>query len=286
MHFGRKPRAANTNMIGQPQCFLSNWKKTVTKNILAKRTELLVFTIHDSDREIADYLKADRRQERYRPESSKFKKYQFYEQQDKPISMKCSFKTNKTLTAVGETDDTVTTADGKITRKKLASFPLKFQPQKKSEEARKPTNWCRRCGKFSQGDLCETHRRLMGEMLKQDETSTSKSSPKMPNRETEERTVITITTDSQTTDGEGDSIAAVENTEADEVTEIRAPPSTTITCRTLTAETPIPSSPIGCSTEISTSTNGRDLTATPTRPSDTITESPEGGKVCGSEGVG
>ena len=106
----------------------------------------------------------------------------------------------------------------------------------------------------------------------------------MPDRETEEGTVITITTDSQTTDGEGDSIAAGENTEADEVTEIHALPPTTTTCRTLTAETPMPSSPIGCRTEISTRTNGRDLTATPTRPSDTITESPEGGKVYGSEG--
>ena len=45
----------------------------------------------------------------------------------------------------------------------------------------------------------------------------------------------------------------------------------------------MPSSPISCSTEISTSTNGRDFTATPTRPSDTITESPEGDKVYGSE---
>ena len=46
----------------------------------------------------------------------------------------------------------------------------------------------------------------------------------------------------------------------------------------------MPSSPINCNTEISTRTNGRDLTASPTRPSDTIiTESPEGGKVYGSE---
>ena len=122
----------------------------------------------------------------------------------------------------------------------------------------------------------------MGERLKQDK-ATSKSFPKMPNREPEERTVITITTDSQITDGEGDSIAAGENTEADEVTEIHAPPPTTITSRTLTAETPMPSSPIGSSTEISYRTNGRDFTATPTRPSDTITESPEGGKVYCSE---
>ena len=105
----------------------------------------------------------------------------------------------------------------------------------------------------------------------------------MPSRETEERTVITITTDSQSTDGEGNSIAADENTGADEVTEIHASPTTVTTGCKLTAETPMPSSPIGCSTEISTRTNGRDPMATPTRPSDTLTESPEGGKVYGSK---
>ena len=124
----------------------------------------------------------------------------------------------------------------------------------------------------------------MGERLKQDEASTSKSFPKIPSRETEEKTVITITTDSQTTNGEGNSTAADENTEADEVTEIHAPPLTTTTGRTLTGETPMPSSSIGRSTEISTRTNGRDPTATPTRPSDTITESPEEGNVYGSKG--
>ena len=46
----------------------------------------------------------------------------------------------------------------------------------------------------------------------------------------------------------------------------------------------MPSSSIGRSTEISTRTNGRDPTATPTRPSDTITESPEEGNVYGSKG--
>ena len=127
--------------------------------------------------------------------------------------------------------------------------------------------------------LRETHRRLMVERLKQDEASTNKSFPKMPSHETEERTLITITPVSQTTDGERNSIAADENTEADEVMEIHAPPPTATTCRTLTAETPMPSSPIGCSTEISTRTNGQDPTATPTRPSNTITELPEGSKV-------
>ena len=33
MHFGRKPRTAITNLIGQPECLLSNWKKTPTNYI-------------------------------------------------------------------------------------------------------------------------------------------------------------------------------------------------------------------------------------------------------------
>ena len=233
---------------------------------LAQPTELQVFTIHDSDGEMADYLVLNDNKKRSRSVSPNFKQCQFYENEDEPNDMKCRFKTNKTLTAMRETDHTVTTADGKVLHKKLASNPLNFQSPKKPEEARKSTNLCSRCGKFSQGDLCETHRRLIAEKLKQDEASTSKSFPKMPNRETEERTVITVTTDTKTIDEEGDRKAVGENTEADEVTEIQAPPPTTTTGRTLTAETPMPSSPIGGSTEISTRTNKRDLTATPTRP--------------------
>ena len=124
----------------------------------------------------------------------------------------------------------------------------------------------------------------MESKLKKDEAGTSKSFPKMPTSKTEKRTVITITTDSQTTDGEENSIAADKVTEAFEVMEIRAPLPTTTASQTLTTETPMPTLPIGCSTAISTRTNGRDPTATSTRPSDTITESLEGGKVHGSGG--
>ena len=56
MHFGWKPRTPITNLIGQPSCLLTNWKKTVTKYISAQPTELHVFTIHDSDGELPDYL--------------------------------------------------------------------------------------------------------------------------------------------------------------------------------------------------------------------------------------
>ena len=38
MHLGRKPRTAITKFIVQPSCLLSNWKKTLTKYILAQPT--------------------------------------------------------------------------------------------------------------------------------------------------------------------------------------------------------------------------------------------------------
>ena len=56
MHFGREPRTPITIMIGQPTCLLSNWKTTITKYVLGQPAELHVFTIHDSDGELTDYL--------------------------------------------------------------------------------------------------------------------------------------------------------------------------------------------------------------------------------------
>ena len=164
----------------------------MTKYILAQPTELQVFTIHDSDGELVVYIVLNDNKKRTDSVSQNFREYQFYETENEPNTMKCTFKTNKTLTAVRETGHTITLADRKIIHKKLASNPLKFQPTKKREEARKPTNRCRRCDKFSQGNLCDTHKRLMIESnLKEDEAGRSKSFPKMPTHETEERTVIT-----------------------------------------------------------------------------------------------
>ena len=282
LYFGRKPRMAITNMIGQPSCLLSNWKKTVTKYISAQMSELQVLTIHDSDGEMADYLVLNENEKRPRSVSQNFKQYQFYEKEDNPNPMKCRFEVNKTLTDVRETGHTITTADEKTVHKKLASNPLKIQPPQKPEESRKSTSRCRRCGKFSQGDFCETHKRLISEKLVKDEASTSKSFPKIPNRDAEEeRTVITITKDIQTDNSEGDSNAADEHPEADEIPEIDAPPPTTATGHTLTAETPMPSSPIGCSTGIGTRINGWNPTATPTKSSDTTVEPSEEGRVYG-----
>ena len=35
MHLGRRPRTALTNLIGKPECLLSNWKRTITNYIFS-----------------------------------------------------------------------------------------------------------------------------------------------------------------------------------------------------------------------------------------------------------
>ena len=149
-----------------------------------------MFTIHDSDGELADYLVLNDSKKKNRSVSQSLKEYKFYEKEDKRNAMKCRFKTKKKLTAVKETDHIVTTADVRVIHKKPASNPLKFQPAKRAEESRKPPNRCRRCDKFSQDEYCDTHKRMMAEASgktrrQQDETGTSTSFPKLPMREQE-----------------------------------------------------------------------------------------------------
>ena len=152
MHYGRKPRTAITNLIGRSECLLSNWKKTLTNYVSAQPTELQMFTINDSDGEMADYLIFNDSKKRNRSVSKEFKQYQFFEKENKPNAMKCRFKTNKILTAVNETKHTITTSDGKIIHKKVSSKPIKFQLPKKPEEKKKQTN---RCGKSDAENLAK-----------------------------------------------------------------------------------------------------------------------------------
>ena len=77
MHFGRKPRIAITNLIGQPECLLSNWKKTLTNYISAQPTELQMFTINDSEGEMADYIVLNDSKKRARSVSPEFTEYEF-----------------------------------------------------------------------------------------------------------------------------------------------------------------------------------------------------------------
>ena len=80
-----------------------------------------------------------------------------------------------------------------------------------------------------------------------DEAGTSHSFPKLPLWEPEETTVITITTGSQTTDAEESTYKEGSISETAEVTEVDAPPPTAATSRTLSAQTPMPTSRLGCS---------------------------------------
>ena len=135
-------------------------EENTNKYILAQQTELQVVIINDAEGEMADYLVLIDTRKRSRSVSRKFKKYQFLEKENKPNSMKCSFKTDKILTARKETDHTVTTSDGRTIHKTLASKPLKFQTLRKPDDPRRTITRCKRCGKFSSGKFCETHRHL------------------------------------------------------------------------------------------------------------------------------
>ena len=93
--------------------------KKISKYVSAQPAEVQVFTIHDSDEELADYLVVNESKKRGRSVSENFKEHQFFETETNPNSMKCRFETKKLLTAVKETNHTVTTSDGKMIHKKL-----------------------------------------------------------------------------------------------------------------------------------------------------------------------
>ena len=195
LHHGRTPRTPITHLTGQSACLLTNWKKTLTSYILVQPAELQVFTIHDSDGELTDYLVLNESRKRGRSVSDNFKNYQFFEKETKPNAMKCRFKTDKILTAAKESKHTITTTDGKTIHRKLASNPLKFQLSKKADETRKPTKRCTRCGRFSNEDLCDTHKRVKSEQQKQ--STSAETFPTMPAKQTEEIPDITVISDSQ-----------------------------------------------------------------------------------------
>ena len=251
MHLGRKPRTALTNLIGKPECLLSNWKRTLTNYILAQPTELQVVTINDAEGEMADYLVLNDIRKRNRSVSREFKKYQFFEKENKPNSMKCGFKTNKVLTAVKETDHTVTTSEGKVIHKKLASKPLKFQTLKKTEEQRRAISRCRKCGKFSSGELCEAHRNLDNNNNDALEgPSTSHALPTMPEKRKFKRVVMYDSSShksdpTDTSPGEDDLDSEGEEEEREE-TDIRAEIGREI--ERLREQTPAPTMQVGCST--------------------------------------
>ena len=84
MHFGRKPRTAITNLIGRPECLLSNWKKTLTNYVSAQPTELQMFTINDSEGEMDNYMVLNNSKKRARSVGREFRQYQFFKRKTNP----------------------------------------------------------------------------------------------------------------------------------------------------------------------------------------------------------
>ena len=187
---------------------------------------------------------------RARSVSREFEQYQFFEKENKPNAMKCRFKTNEILTAVNKTKHTVTASEGKIIHKKLVSKPIKFQLSKKPEEKRRPTNRCIKCGKFSQGNYCDTHKRVYGAPKDTDEPSCSYTLPTRPEK-------WSTYGDITVTDTESDS--PNKQDEPAEKNESQTNTTTTVTETKPTEEentpevnTPPPSTPVKCSTSYGT----------------------------------
>ena len=179
------------------------------------------------------------------------------------------FQSKQILTAVAGTDDTVTTSEGRVIHKKLASRPLKCQTSRKPEEPRKATNRCRRCGTFSSGELCEKHLRLKAASQNDNnnEPSTSHTLPTMPTTSTKKKRTYSrvITYDSSSHDSESNTNHAGNDSSDEE----ELPDDTVLRTEIgreidrIRSQTPTPASPIGCSTEIATDIAQPDTSGTP-----------------------
>ena len=260
-----KPRTALTNLIGNPECLLSNWKRTLTNYISAQPTALQVVTINNFEGEMADYLVLNDTRKRGRSVSGNFKKYQFYEKENKPNSMKCGFKANKILTAVNETGHTITTSEGRVIHKKLASKTLKFQTSRRSDEQRRAIIRCRRCGKFSSAEICETHQRQDSNNNAADiEPSTSHALRTMPMKKKRNHNRVVMYDSSSRESNLSD--ASVDGDSSDteddpEETNLRAEIGRER--ERLRDQTPTLTSPIGCCTELANNPPQSDHSGTP-----------------------
>ena len=192
---------------------------------------------------------------RGRSVSRNFKKYQFFEKEKKPDSIKCGFKADQILTAIKETDHThtISTSEGKIIHIKLASKPLKFQISRKLDELRKTISRCRRCGKFSSDEYCETHWRLktdgdLNNNQADNEAGTSRTIPTMPSKKLTYSRVVMYDSSSRDSDSMVPNVDK-ESSDTDsnsEETSLKAEIGRQI--KTLRAQTPTMTSPFGCST--------------------------------------
>ena len=227
--------------------FFVAWPESGFRLLLsAQPTELQMFTINDSEGEMANYMVLNDSKKGVRSVSRELKQYQFFEKENKPNAMICKFKTNKLLTAVIETKHTVTTSEGKIIHKKLASKPIKFQLSKKPEEKRRPTNRCIRCGKFSQGNYCDTHKRVYGVPKDTDEPSCSYTLQTMPEKKSTFGDITVTDTESDSPNKQDESaeknepqtnttttVTETQPTEEENTPEVNTPPrSTPVQCTT------------------------------------------------------
>ena len=193
--------------------------------------------------------------------------------------MKCNFKTDKFLTAVKETDHTVTTSEGRIIHKKLAFKPLIFQTSKRTDEQqRRVINRCCKCGTFSSGEFCGTHQQPETEHYDQnnntaeDETTTSQTLPTMPSKKKRNYNRVVVYDSSSRDSNSIDTSAEKDSTDTEDDTEgadLRADIGREI--ERLRAQTPLPTSPIGCSTEGPGNTAQPDHSGTPIHGQETIT---------------
>ena len=150
------------------------------------------------------------------------------------------------LTAVNETEHTITTSEGKIIHKKLASNPIKFQSSKKPEEKRKQTNRCIRCGKFSQGNYCDTHNRVYGVTKDTDGPNCSYTLPTMPEKRSTYGDVNAMDTESDSQNKQSETAEMDEPSTNNTATATEIQP--TEEEATPEINTPPPSTPVQCST--------------------------------------
>ena len=203
-----------------------------------------MFTINDSEGEMADYIVLNDSKKSARSVSPEFKQYQFFENENKPNVLKCRFETNTLLTAVKETKHTITTSEGKTIRKKLASKPVKFQLSRKPEEKRRPINKCRRCGKFCQGEFCDTHETVYGIPKGPQEPCSSRILPTMPQKRSTYGDIITTQTETDVQEQQAVTTTTQQHEEQNTVAEETQPEEN----GSPEADKPLPTTPIQCST--------------------------------------
>ena len=186
------------------------------------------------------------------------------------------------LTAIKETKHTITTYEGKTIHKKLASKPIKFQFSRKPEEKRRPTNKCRRCGKVCQGEFCDTHKRVYGIPKGQQEPCSSHTLPMMPQKRSAYDDIFTTQTETDVQEPQAVTTTTQQHEEQSAAAE-ETQPEENISPE---VNTPLPTTPIQCSTSHGPCSSQKDegqttpirTTVTAEIPAETVKANKEKGK--------